>query len=221
MSAEDRAKIIAGHLPSQESPPPLVLPPNTSLEAFQKFIGQATEICGSENVTIINSEDQLEDGSYLTPPPAHDMHHIIDKKVFLGSSVMAPRSVPEVQSIVRLANEFQIPLWPISIGRNSGYGGSGPRVPGSVVLEMGRNMKRVLEVNEEGAFALVEPGVTFMGLHDYLVEHNLKDKLWIDVSHSRRSYSRAYSSSRYRILVADLYWAIRLSVASAIRPMEV
>jgi FAD/FMN-containing dehydrogenase len=38
-----------------------------------------------------------------------------------------------------------------------------------------------LEVNVEGAYAVVEPGVTFADLHQYLVEHNLKDKLWIDV----------------------------------------
>jgi hypothetical protein len=25
------------------------------------------------------------------------------------------------------------------------------------------------------------PGVTFHGLHQYLVEHNLRDKVWLDV----------------------------------------
>lgn len=42
-------------------------------------------------------------------------------------------------------------------------------------------MNRILEVNVEGAYALVEPGVTFMDLHKYLVEHNLGDKLWVDM----------------------------------------
>ena len=46
---------------------------------------------------------------------------------------------------------------------------------------MGRNMNKVLKVDVDGAYALVEPGVTFYDLHDYLVEHNLRDKLWIDV----------------------------------------
>jgi FAD/FMN-containing dehydrogenase len=50
-----------------------------------------------------------------------------------------------------------------------------------VVIDMGKNMNKILEVNVEGAYALVEPGVTFMGLRDYLVENNLRDKLRVDV----------------------------------------
>lgn len=45
---------------------------------------------------------------------------------------------------------------------------------------MGRNMNRVLEVNEPNAYCLVEPGVTYSGLYDYLVEKKLNDKLWVD-----------------------------------------
>jgi FAD/FMN-containing dehydrogenase len=65
--------------------------------------------------------------------------------------------------------------------QSTGYGGAAPRVPGSIVLDMGKNMNKVLEVNVEGAYALVEPGVTYMGLHEYLVANNLRDKLWVDV----------------------------------------
>jgi hypothetical protein len=46
---------------------------------------------------------------------------------------------------------------------------------------MGKYMNRVLEVNVEGAYAVVEPGVTFKGLYDFLVEKGLSEKLWIDV----------------------------------------
>lgn len=90
------------------------------------------------------------------------MFHITPKEYFVSSAVAAPRNVPDVQGIIRLCNEFEIPVWPFSIGRNVGYGGSAPRVPGSIGLDMGRNMGKVLEVNTEGAFAVVEPGVTFM-----------------------------------------------------------
>lgn len=60
--------------------------------------------------------------------------------------------------IVRLANKLSFPLWPISIGRNSGYGGAAPRVSGSIVLNMGKHLNKILEVNVEGAYCLVEPG---------------------------------------------------------------
>lgn len=108
------------------------------------------------------------------------MFHIIGKEYFVASAVVAPRAVPEVQSIMRLCNDFEIPVWPFSIGRNVGYGGAAPRVPGSVGLDMGRNMNKILKVDVDGAYALIEPGVTFFDLHDYLVKNNLRDKLWID-----------------------------------------
>jgi FAD/FMN-containing dehydrogenase len=48
-------------------------------------------------------------------------------------------------------------------------------------MDMGRNMNKILNVDVDGAYALVEPGVTYFDLHDYLVQNNLRDKLWIDV----------------------------------------
>ncbi|KAK5112174.1 hypothetical protein LTR85_011607 [Meristemomyces frigidus] len=160
---------------------PLALPPNTSLERFKDFMRQIGDIVGSENATVISSDAELQHESYMDPSKAYDMYHITTKEYLVSSAVVAPRNVPEVQAIVRLCNDFEIPLWPFSIGRNVGYGGAAPRVTGSVGLDMGRNMKKILEVNTEGAYAFVEPGVTFIDLHDYLVEHNLREKLWIDV----------------------------------------
>jgi FAD/FMN-containing dehydrogenase len=90
------------------------------------------------------------------------MYHITSKEYFVSSAVVAPRNVPDVQAIMRLCNEFEIPVWPFSIGRNVGYGGAAPRVPGSIGLDMGKNMAKILDVNLDGAFAFVEPGVTFM-----------------------------------------------------------
>jgi len=160
---------------------PLRLPPGTSSSSFKQFSLRATEICGETNVTIINKLEQLSEDSYLQPGKAHDMFYILGKDYFVASAVVAPRNVPDVQAMMRLCNEFEIPVWPVSIGRNVGYGGAAPRVPGSVVLDLGRHMNKVLKVDVDGAYALVEPGVTFSDLHNYLVEHGLRDKLWIDV----------------------------------------
>ena len=44
---------------------------------------------------------------------------------------------------------------------------------------MGARMNRILEVNEKFAYALVEPGVTFFDLYQYIQERKLK--LWLDV----------------------------------------
>ena len=47
---------------------------------------------------------------------------------------------------------------------------------------MGRHMNKILQVDVDGAYALVEPGVTFMDLHQYLVDNNVRDRVWLDCS---------------------------------------
>ena len=51
-----------------------------------------------------------------------------------------------------------------------------PVTAGSVVLDLSR-MNQILEVNEEQCFAIVEPGVTFYDLYNYIHEHKLN--LWM------------------------------------------
>ena len=43
-----------------------------------------------------------------------------------------------------------------------------PRLPGSVVIDIGERMNRILEVNEKLGYALLEPGVTYFDLYEYL-----------------------------------------------------
>src|SRR5216683_1807779 len=96
----------------------------------------------------------------------------------LVSAAVAPESVEQVQQVLRVANAHRIPIYPISTGRNLGYGGSAPVLSGSVVLDLKR-MNRILEVNEANAFVLVEPGVSYFDLYRYIQEKGLK--LWVDV----------------------------------------
>lgn len=41
-------------------------------------------------------------------------------------------------------------------------------------------MNRVLEINTESYYAVVQPGVSYFQLHEELVKRNLRDTLWID-----------------------------------------
>ncbi len=95
-----------------------------------------------------------------------------------ASAAVAPASVEQVQAVMRIANKYKIPMYPISTGRNLGYGGSAPNHTGSVVLDLKR-MNRVLEVNEGNAYALVEPGVSYFDLYRHIEERKLK--VWLDV----------------------------------------
>jgi 4-cresol dehydrogenase (hydroxylating) len=95
----------------------------------------------------------------------------------LVSAAVAPSSTEQVQAIVAIANEFQLPVYPISTGKNLGYGGSAPNLSGSVVIDLKR-MNKILEVNASQGFALVEPGVSYFDLYNYIQENNLP--VWID-----------------------------------------
>ena len=93
-------------------------------------------------------------------------------------AVVSPGGVEEVQRVVAIANEHQVPLWTFSQGRNNAYGGAAARVPGSVLVSL-RRMNRVLEIDEELAYALVEPGVRFFDLYDAV--RAASERLWISV----------------------------------------
>jgi 4-cresol dehydrogenase (hydroxylating) len=95
----------------------------------------------------------------------------------VASAAVAPQTAEQVQAVVRAANARRVPLYPISTGRNLAYGGSAPVYSGSVVLDLKR-MNRVIEVNERSAYALVEPGVSYFDLYNYITERNLD--VWID-----------------------------------------
>lgn len=95
----------------------------------------------------------------------------------IASAAVAPSAVEEVQAIVRIANRYEIPLYAISTGKNLGYGGSAPAYSGSVVLDLKR-MNRILEVNDRNHYAIVEPGVSYFDLYQYIQERGLK--VWID-----------------------------------------
>ncbi len=66
---------------------------------------------------------------------------------YKAHAAVAPTSTEQVQEIVRIANEFRIPLWTVSRGKNFAYGGAAPVLSGSVVLDLSR-MNRILEVSE-------------------------------------------------------------------------
>ena len=105
-----------------------------------------------------------------------DPYAFSDPYEFACSAVVMPGSVEEVQAVLKIANEAAIPLWTVSRGRNLGYGGAAGRLRGSVILDLGR-MNRILEVNEQHGYALVEPGVTFFDLYEHIRARGLK--LWI------------------------------------------
>ena len=99
-----------------------------------------------------------------------------DPASYAPLAAVAPASTEEVQAIVRLAGEHGVPLWPISRGKNFGYGGAAPRIPGVVMLDLIR-MNRILEVDVEHGYVLLEPGVGYDDLFHYLQDNDIP--LWM------------------------------------------
>jgi (+)-pinoresinol hydroxylase len=146
------------------------VPPGVSAADFAEAIRRFEEAIGKEWVFTSNEDVALYRDAYS--PLMGEPDEIV------ASAAVAPDGVEEVQKVVRIANRYKIPIYPVSTGKNLGYGGSAPVLSGSVVLDLKR-MNRILEVNERNAYALVEPGVSYFDLYRYIQEKGLK--LWVDV----------------------------------------
>ena len=145
-------------------------PPGVSATDFAAALGQFEAAVGKEWVFTSDEDVALYRDAY-SPFWGEPEERV-------AAAAVAPGSVEQVQAVVRAANRYKIPLYPISTGRNLGYGGSAPNYSGSVVLDLKR-MNRVLEVNERSAYALVEPGVSYFDLYRYIQEQGLR--LMVDV----------------------------------------
>jgi hypothetical protein len=72
-----------------------------------------------------------------------------------------------VADILAIARQHSVPLYPISTGRNWGYGSGNPVVDGCVVVDLSE-MNRIVELDRQLALVTVEPGVTQGQLRNFL-----------------------------------------------------
>ncbi|MDB5684088.1 MAG: pchF 3 [Sphingomonas bacterium] len=147
----------------------MAVPPGVSPADFAAALAEFGRIVGKEWLFTSDEDLDLYRDSYS--PLAGEP----DERV--ASAAVAPKSTEEVQAIVRVANRYRVPIYPISTGKNLGYGGSAPVYSGSVIVDLKR-MNRILEINEANAYVLVEPGVSYFDLYEHIRAKGLK--LWID-----------------------------------------
>ena len=143
----------------------MVLPPNVSEADFRAALGEFRSAVGADWVFSSDADVALYRDSYSI--------YWGEAEERVASAAVAPAKVEEVQQVVRTANKYRIPLYPISTGRNLTYGGSAPTLRGSVVVDLKR-MNRILEVDDKRNFALLEPGVSYFDLYRHIKERNLK-----------------------------------------------
>ena len=145
---------------------------------------------------------------YMEHPITHDAFPLLEHDDTVSSATACPGSAEEVQAIMIWANKYQFPVFPISIGRNIGYGGAGPRVRGSLTIDLGRRMNKVLKLDEQSCSCIVEPGVTYFALYETIQRAGVNLMMdcpdlgggslignicergigFVDISHFQRSY---------------------------------
>jgi 4-cresol dehydrogenase (hydroxylating) len=144
-----------------------LLPPGVSERDFRSALAEFAAIAGRDAVFSGSAAEQ----AYLDPfAPG-------DARAWQASAVVMASDVEQIRAVLGVARRFRVPLWSVSTGRNFAYGGAAPRLAGSVVLDLQR-MNRILEIDEDLAYALVEPGVSYYDLHRALKQRGAR--LWPD-----------------------------------------
>jgi 4-cresol dehydrogenase (hydroxylating) flavoprotein subunit len=95
--------------------------------------------------------------------------------------ILRPRSREHVSEMMRVAAHHGVPVYPVSSGKNWGYGSRVPVVSGCVLADLSA-MKQIVDFNERLGYVTVQPGVTQQDLYDFLGAQ--KSRLWMDATGS-------------------------------------
>jgi len=95
----------------------------------------------------------------------------IQSTTFLTSqnilAIIKPHTRKEVQDCVLIANRYKVAIYPVSTGKNWGYGSSVPVGNNNVVMKLD-GLNKISDYNEKLAYVTVGPGVTFAQLDKFL-----------------------------------------------------
>lgn len=89
--------------------------------------------------------------------------------------ILFPQNLLQVQEIVHWAKDLRIPLYPISRGRNIGYGEWAPTGHGQVIVSL-EKMNKIISFDGELGEIEIQPGVTQIQLSDFLLRNG---DLWM------------------------------------------
>lgn len=118
----------------------------------KRFVGRLKKIAG-DNIIMEKSRLRVYETDGLTA------------KKRLPWIVVLPETIPEIQQIVRLCDQFGVPV----VARGAGTGLSGGAMPHDegVLLSLAK-FNRILDVDGENLLARVEPGVTNLAISDHV-----------------------------------------------------
>ncbi|TPD66046.1 FAD-binding oxidoreductase [Flavobacterium microcysteis] len=97
-------------------------------------------------------------------------HDETEDYVFPPSVVLKPASAEEISAILKLANEYKIPVTPI--GGKTGLSGGALSIHQGIGLSMER-FNKILHIDEQNLQVMVEPGVVTQTLQEAVLEKGL------------------------------------------------
>lgn len=128
---------------------------------LNEFKVELEKVVGTNN--IIEDQDRTKEYS-------QDSHYpLIEGKI--PQLVIIPKTFEEVQQIVKVANEFKIPLIPKS-SRISRYGGT-LADNGGLTLDL-QKLNRIITIDDTNMHVVIEPGVSFKQLQKELDNFKLR-----------------------------------------------
>ncbi len=85
----------------------------------------------------------------------------------VSPAILKPADREQVAACLQIANRYRIPVYPVSTGRNWGYGSRVAPQTGCMLLSLAA-LQDILEFDAMTGRIRLEPGVTFHQLHAYL-----------------------------------------------------
>lgn len=128
-------------------------------EQYPGVYKQLVAVLGEERVSM--DDDELEQrgkemSGYATPANPQ--------------VVIWPETTEEVSKVMKIANKYKIPVVPYAAGTS--LEGHTVATKGGITIDV-KNMCQVLKVNVEDMDCVVQPGVGWMQLNDYVAEHGM------------------------------------------------
>lgn len=111
-----------------------------------------SRVLGSDNV-LTEKEDLLTYSYDATAALAHNLPDV----------VVTPSRTEQIAEVVKLANQYKVPIYPRGSGTNLS-GGTNPLQGGIVLATV--NMNKIIEVDSENLTATVQPGVVIQDLNN-------------------------------------------------------
>lgn len=143
----------------------LTPPKYASIEDFDKAKKEIEKIVGSDNLASSRSELDSHSDTYF------NSHHALDDQ--RPQLIVFPSSTEEVSQILKITHKYRIPIIPFSGGTSlEGHYIATTGTP-SITIDLSKNMANIIALHQEDLDVVVQPGVGWEDLHDYLSEKGL------------------------------------------------